>query len=180
MPGTKLLTVATISAALSCLSEQLAEDGDSGELVIVGGAAIALTLGGREATRDVDGYISKPEAAQMRAAAERVAARLGLPADWLNDGAKGYMLKIDLGPIVFQSSSLMVYAASSLQLLAMKLWAWRDDQDIEDAERLLAAVLAEQPGLTQPELWAKIEQFLPATERLKPSYALDDLWQSKS
>jgi len=180
MPSPKLLTVESINAAFSCLSERLAEDGDDGELVIVGGAAIALTLGGREATRDVDGYISKPEAARMRAAAERVAARLGLPTDWLNDGAKGYMLKIDLGPIVFRSPSLMVYAASSLQLLAMKLWAWRDDQDIEDAGRLLAAVLAEHPGLTQQELWAKLEQFLPAAERLKPSYALDDLWQSKS
>ena len=115
----------------------------------------------------------------MRAAAAQVAARLGLPTDWLNDGAKGYMLKIELGPIVFQSPSLMVYAASSLQLLAMKLWAWRDDQDIEDAGRLLAAVLAERPGLTQLELWAKLEQFLPAAERLKPSYALEDLWQSK-
>ncbi|MEI9952233.1 MAG: hypothetical protein WDO74_25410 [Pseudomonadota bacterium] len=67
-----------------------------------------------------------------------------------------------------------------MQLLAMKLWAWRDDQDIEDARRLLAAIFAEQPGLTQPGLWAKLEPFLPAAERLKPSYALDDLWQSKS
>ena len=146
MPGPKLLTVESINSALSCLSEQPAEGGDYGELVIVGGAAIALTLGGREATRDVDGYISKPEARKMRTAAAQVAARLGLPTDWLNDGAKGYMLKIELGPIVFQSPSLMVYAASSLQLLAMKLWAWRDDQDIEDAGRLLAAVLAERPG----------------------------------
>ncbi|MEI9952234.1 MAG: hypothetical protein WDO74_25415 [Pseudomonadota bacterium] len=89
MDGVKLLTVESINEALACLSEQLAGDGDKGELVIVGGAAIALTLGGREATRDVDGYISKPEASKMRAAAERVAKRLGLPADWLNDGAKG-------------------------------------------------------------------------------------------
>jgi hypothetical protein len=147
---------------------------ESGELVIVGGAAIALSLGGREATR----YISKPEASDMRAAAARVAARLGLPTDWLNDGAKGYMLKVDLGPIVFEAENLIVYSASYVQLLAMKLWAWRDDQDFEDAARLLEAILASSPLLTREELWAKLEQFLPAAERLRPSYALEDLWQS--
>src|SRR3954447_25798497 len=114
----------------------------------------------------------------MRAAAKRVAVRLGLPADWLNDGAKGYMLNVDLGPVVFEAENLIVYAASNAQLLAMKLWAWRDDQDFEDAARLLEAILAASPGLTREELWARLEHFLPAAERLKPSYALEDLWQS--
>jgi hypothetical protein len=50
----------------------------------------------------------------------------------------------------------------------------------EDAARLLEAILVSSPGLTREELWARLELFLPAAERLKPSYALDDLWQSKS
>jgi hypothetical protein len=179
MSGAKLLTVEGIRQALAALSGELALDGKQGELVIVGGAAIALTLGGREATRDVDGYISRPEASAMRAAAERVAARLGLPSDWLNDGAKGYMIKVDLGPVVFETENLVVYSASKFQLLAMKLWAWRDDQDFEDAARLLQAILIPMPELTREELWAKLEQFVPAAERLKPSYAFEDLWQSK-
>ena len=180
MAGPKLLTVEGILQALAALAAELGADGERGELVIVGGAAIALTLGGREATRDVDGYISKPEAAAMRAAAQRVAGRLGLPPDWLNDGAKGYMLKIDLGPVVFEAENLIVYSASNLQLLAMKLWAWRDDQDFEDSARLLESILASSPDLTREELWEKLEPFLPAAQRLKPSYALEDLWQSKS
>jgi hypothetical protein len=57
---------------------------------------------------------------------------------------------------------------------------WRDDQDFEDAARLLEAILASSPGLTREELWARLEHFLPAAERFKPSYALEDLWQSKS
>lgn len=179
MSGPKLLTVEGIREALGALSSELAIDGTHGELVIVGGAAIALTLGGREATRDVDGYISKPEASAMRAAAERVAARLGLPSDWLNDGAKGYMIKVDLGTVVFETENLVVYSASTLQLLAMKLWAWRDDQDFEDAARLLEAIVTLTPKLTREELWAKVEQFVPAAERLKPSYAFEDLWQSR-
>ena len=90
------------------------------------------------------------------------------------------MLSVDLGPVVFETENLVVYAASNVQLLAMKLWAWRDDQDFEDAARLLEAILASSPDLTREELWARLEQFLPAAERLKPSYALEDLWQSKS
>ena len=180
MGGPKLLTIDEIKRAFAGLSDELGADGKQGELVIVGGAAIALTLGGRESTRDVDGYISKPEPSAMRAAAERVSAQLGLPVDWLNDGAKGYMLKVDLGPVVFEAENLIVYSASNLQLFAMKLWAWRDDQDFEDAARLLDAIVASSPGLTREELWARLEQFLPAAERLKPSYALEDLWQSKS
>jgi hypothetical protein len=81
---------------------------------------------------------------------------------------------------VFETENLIVYAASSVQLLAMKLWAWRDDQDFEDAGRLLEAILAASPSLTRERLWARLEPFLPAAERLKPSYALEDLWQSKS
>jgi hypothetical protein len=180
MCGPKLLTVEGIREALAGLAGELAADGQQGELVIVGGAAIALTLGGREATRDVDAYISQPEASAMRAAAQRVAINLDLPLDWLNDGAKGYMLGLDLGPVVFEAENLIVYAASNLQLLAMKLWAWRDDQDFDDAARLLGAILALSPNLTREEIWTKVEDFLPPAERLKPSYALEDLWQSKS
>jgi hypothetical protein len=113
----------------------------------------------------------------MRAAARRVADLLQLPQDWLNDAAKGYMLRVDLGQLVFQSPALTVYAASTAQLLAMKLWAWRDDQDYDDAEKLLRALLREGPDLQQAEVWKMVEQFLPDSERLKPSYALQDLWE---
>ena len=76
------------------------------------------------------------------------------------------MLSFDLGPVVFETENLVVYAASNVQLLAMKLWAWRDDQAFEDAARLLEAILASSPDLTREEPWAKLEQFLPAAERL--------------
>jgi hypothetical protein len=49
---------------------------------------LALPHNARQTTKDVDVYIVAPEkAAILRAAASRVAERLELPGEWLNDGA---------------------------------------------------------------------------------------------
>jgi hypothetical protein len=175
--GPKLLSEEDIKEALQCLSEELAAVGQSGYLVIVGGAAIALTLGKRRATKDIDGYIAEPEEAKvMRDAAVRAADRLGLPPDWLNDGAKCFMVGVDLGPVVFETRNLRVCSASPTQLLAMKLWAWRDDQDFEDAERLLRE--ARKPeDLTLEDLWGRLAAFIQDAQHLKARYALEDLWE---
>ena len=45
--------------------------------------------------------------------AEAVANRLDLPADWLNDGAKGYLVTATAGQILYDSLSLTVHAAST-------------------------------------------------------------------
>ena len=52
------------------------------------------------------------------------------PEDWLNDGAKGYLVSISDGPILFSAPGIEARAPSLEQLLAMKLSAWRDDLDI--------------------------------------------------
>jgi hypothetical protein len=136
------MTVEDIREALRRLSEELASVGEYGELIIVGGAAIALLLGGRDSTKDIDSYFNKPkDAAVVRAAVRRVASALDLPDDWLNDGAKGFMHATEKGSCVFSAPNLAVFAVPIAQLLAMKCWAWRDEQDYEDAERLLACLL---------------------------------------
>ncbi len=58
----------------------------------------------------------------VRRAAQVVAARLALPDDWLNDGAKAFMRGNDPERVVvFEASHLQVAAASPRYLLAMKL-----------------------------------------------------------
>lgn len=53
-PPDRLLSAEEIRALLVELGEELAQIGESGELFLVGGAALALGYDAREATRDVD------------------------------------------------------------------------------------------------------------------------------
>ena len=56
--------------------------------------------------------------------------------------------------------TLRVRTLSVTQLLAMKLSAWRDDLDVEDARRL-------------------VEPHLVPGREMKAQYAFDDLWESE-
>jgi predicted nucleotidyltransferase len=114
-----------------------------------------------------------PEAAILRAAAEAVATKLDLPGDWLNDGAKGYLVGVTTGDVLYESATLTVRAASTPQLLAMKLAAWRDTIDREDAKLLLSHLNG-----SAEEIWSMLAPFVPAHQLDKASYAFEDLWEA--
>lgn len=67
---------------------------------------------------------------------------------------------------------IVIKSPAIAQLLAMKLSAWRDDVDIEDARRLLQALAGEQQ-----QVWAAIELYLVPGTELKARYAFLDLWE---
>ena len=54
----------------------------------------------------------------------------------------------------------------------MKLSAWRDDVDIDDARHLLQNL--EGP---RQQVWAKVEPYLVPGTQLKAQYAFLDLWE---
>lgn len=88
-----LLSRADIMEALKRLGKLALDQGTMIDLVIVGGAAMALGYDARESTRDVDVIILAPmEAAAVRVLAHRVGEERGWPADWLNDGVKGFLV----------------------------------------------------------------------------------------
>ena len=145
------------------------------ELVVVGGAAMVLLYGARGSTKDVDAVtLGLRDDSAVEEAAARVAMSLNLPANWLNDGAKGYLHGIELGEAVFQDSSLLVHSAATHQLLAMKLCAWRDDVDISDARLLLSKLKG-----NQQQIWSLVEPFLVPGRELKAQYAFEDLWEAE-
>jgi hypothetical protein len=166
------LSAAQIHEAFDTLADELARDHQRAELIVVGGAALVLLFHARDSTKDVDACFLRPEASRVREAASRVASRLDLPDDWLNDGAKGYMVGISSGEILYDTPSLMVRAASTEQLLAMKLCAWRDAIDRSDAELLLSKL-----QLTKKETWDSVEPYVPRHDLDKASYAFEDLWE---
>ncbi len=161
-------------AALTRLGELAAAQGMKLDLLLLGGGVMVLAFGTRQATRDVDVVVlppSKPSA--VRELAATVAAERGWPDDWLNDAAKGYMVKLSSGPVVFSAPGIDVRCPAWEQLLAMKLCAWRDDVDIADARRLLEEI----PG-EYNDVWRRVESYLQPGRELKAKYAFDDLWES--
>jgi hypothetical protein len=168
-----LLSAEDIENAFAALAEELARNHQTAEIVVAGGAALVLLYRARETTKDVDALFLKTGASLIRDAASRVAERLDLPADWLNDGAKGYFVGVTKGAVLHSSASLLVCAASVEQLLAMKLSAWRDAIDRDDAKLLLSHL----DGSFE-KIWAAVKEFVPPHEMDKASYALEDLWEN--
>ena len=140
---------------------------------MVGGAALVLLFGARETTKDVDAYFLAPAGPVMRAAAARVADRLNLPEDWLNDGAKGFFVGLTAGTVLHESSFLLARSASIEQLLAMKLAAWRDAIDRGDARLLL-----QQLSGSMDEVWTAVQPLVPQPHLDKAWYAFQDLWEA--
>ena len=168
------LTEADIRRALEALAGELPAVSAPRELWIVGGAAMVLLYGARETTKDVDAFTLDPAgSAELRVAAASVASVLGLPEDWLNDGAKGYLHGLAPGEVLFSAPGLVARSVAVPQLLAMKLSAWRDDLDVADARLLLSKI----PG-GRAAVWSQVEPHLVPGRQLKAQYAFADLWEA--
>jgi predicted nucleotidyltransferase len=145
-------------------------------LALVGGAAMVLGYRARLSTRDVDAVILAPKEVRLvRDLVKSVAAEREWPEDWLNDGAKGYLVGISEGIILFSAPGIEARSVSLEQLLAMKLCAWRDDLDISDARCLIMKII---PGRDRDEIWNNLEAYLVPGNELSAQYAFLDLWES--
>ena len=165
-----------IQNGLRRLGELAAAQGVNIRLTLVGGAVMVLGYQARQSTRDVDAVILAPqEARRVRALAKQVAEEHDWPEDWLNDGAKGYLVGISEGPILFSAPGIEARAPSLEQMLAMKLSAWRDDLDISDARRLLQEL---KGGRVKYEIWQDLERYLVPGDELTAQYAFLDLCES--
>lgn len=171
----KLLSRDDILKALEALARALEERGLPAEIIVGGGAALVLLYNARDTTKDVDAFaLVSDDPAAVRQAAQQVAHSLGLPANWLNDGAKGYLHGLSPGDVLFRGSFLIVRSVAPQQLLAMKLSAWRDDIDIADARLLLSKMIGDRD-----QVWAQVESYLVPGRELKALYAFDDLWETE-
>jgi hypothetical protein len=88
-PSGSALTREAILRALGSLSEELGREGVVGELCLFGGTVMVLAFTARLATKDVDALFQP--ATLIRDLARSIAEEQHLPADWLNDGVKGYV-----------------------------------------------------------------------------------------
>jgi hypothetical protein len=125
---------ADIVRYLGLVGEQLAGEGITGEILIVGGAYVTLVLEKREATKDVDAYFAA-HADAIRRAADRVAGDHGLPRDWLNDAVKGFIHTQPTKRVWLELPGPRVHAPDPAYIFAMKAYAGRPE-DVRDLRTL--------------------------------------------
>ena len=149
------MTGEEITNYLTELNEELRLMDIKGEVSLYGGAVMVLAFKTRISTKDVDA-IFEPTS-EIRLAAARIAERHDLPANWLNDGVKGYVVK-HTPKILFHLPNLMVFIPEADYLLAMKALAAR--VDTEDEADVVA--LINDLGLTSAEeVFTIIEKYYP-------------------
>lgn len=125
-----------IDRLLRELATELAAVEVRGELLLVGGAAMALAYSSRRATEDLDAMF-EPKLVIYEAAA-RISERHNLPPDWLNDAVKAFVPGDDPNALVYlDEPGLVVRVASPRFVLAMKLLASRVERDEDDIRVLL-------------------------------------------
>jgi hypothetical protein len=88
-PSGSALTREAILRALSSLSDELGRQSVTGELCLFGGTVMVLAFTARLSTKDVDALFQPSP--MIRDLARRIGDEQQLPADWLNDGVKGYV-----------------------------------------------------------------------------------------
>jgi hypothetical protein len=165
-------TRAEIIEALQALGDELTRQDVHGQIFIVGGAAMALAYSTRRVTRDIDA-VFEPKSSIYTAAA-KVAAERGLPEDWLNDAAKGFMPGEDANPRpVPDIHGIEITTASPQYLLGMKLLAMRFGEDDEDIEILIK----ECDLQSAQEALELLEHMYPTREPLpKTRFFLEELF----
>lgn len=168
----KRFTRVEILKALQALGDELSSRGVRGQIFIVGGAAMALAYSTRRVTRDIYA-VFEPKSSIYEAAA-KVAEELGLPEDWLNDAAKGFMPGEDQDARPLPDiEGIEITTASPQYLLAMKLMAMRFGEDNEDIEVLIKECAL---GSTQ-EVLELLERLYPSREPLpKTRFFLEELF----
>jgi hypothetical protein len=138
-PATSGFTKTQLEQFLSNLNRELRKNGVTGEICIVGGAAMVLGFGSRTSTQDIDALVISPST--IREAIQRVANAAAIPNSWLNDGAKGFASStpVELKELL-KLSNLRIVMPPPDYILAMKCISARvglDEHDKEDARFLI-------------------------------------------
>jgi len=170
---------ATIERALAALNARLEAAGVTGELCIFGGSAMVLAFDARPTTRDVDAVFRPP--ALIREAAAAIAEEMSLPANWLNDGVKGFVSNTPeyVTEGLLQFPHLRVIRPSAAYLLAMKCIAARVEGYDTPGDKGDARFLARHLGLrTADEVLDIVTRYYPASRlAVKTQYFVQEIMQ---
>ena len=138
MRSKKELTRDDILHYLHLLNEKLKEDNQHGDVMICGGAALALAYSARDATYDIDALYRPKEL--MDGIIQSIAREHKITSQWLNDDVSMFIseLKVITSSPYLTLSNLIVSIVDAKWLLSMKLLAAREEShDLTDAVVLI-------------------------------------------
>lgn len=182
MPSNFRLSKGQIIKAFTALNAKLSACEVTGEVCVFGGAAMVLAFDARQSTRDVDAVFAPKSA--VSEAVSQVASDLGLPANWLNDGVKGWLSAA--GDVVAegmpQFSHLRVLRPTASYLLAMKCLAARTGGYDSTSDRADALTLIRHLGLSAPKQALEIVCRYYPEDRLSPKtrYFIEEVMSDKA
>lgn len=149
-----MLSKNDIERLLLEVDKKLKEKGKSGELIIAGGATLALVFDARNSTKDIDALFRPSE--EFREIINEIANENELEEDWLNDGVKGFFTDKMHADLYKKFDNLSVYTVDPESMLALKLTSARfASKDMDDS-----IVLMKHIGIkTENELFDIIERY---------------------
>ena len=168
-----------ILRALSSLSEELGKQNVTGELCLFGGTVMVLAFTARLSTKDVDALFQPTPL--IREIARRIGEEQHLPADWLNDGVKGFLSArhdVTAGNLP-QFPHLRLTMPVPEYLLAMKCMAARIGGTDEASDIPDIVFLIRHLGLKSPRVVLDlVAQYYPS-ERIpvKTQYLVEGLFE---
>ena len=173
-----------LKKALTLMGTLAHAEGKTLEIAVYGGSALMLLFDWRQATRDVDA-VFEADKADVRRLASDVADALKLPADWINDGVKGFLSTADRTSTELFATypsetkpGLRVLVASPDYLFAMKCLAMRAGGVGENADVGDIRALARELNLqTADDALGVVARFYPPA-RISPKtqFGLEEIF----
>lgn len=157
---------------LQRLNMEMRDRGMYGEVALYGGAVMCLSFGSRNSTHDIDGIFEPTK--EIRDIIDIVGRKYNLPADWFNDGVKGFLSSNNELIMFEQLSNLKIWTATPKYMFAMKALSCRlgNVNEINDIRFLIKYI-----GITSvDDAQAIIYEYYPRTRVLpKTYYMLEEL-----
>jgi len=147
------------------INSRLNDLSKSGEIFIIGGAAISLAFGGREATEDIDA-VYKPRS-EIRKIIKIMSDEYDLRSDWLNNDAEHFVTESMTFTLLFEYSNLKVFHIDAECLLAMKLASARPDTSPDMDDCLL---LMDKLGISEEKELLRLVELYTEEESRAPAY----------
>lgn len=160
-----MLNVKDIEKYLKEINIKLKDSGKTGDIVLAGGAVMALVYGARNATKDIDALF-KPST-EMRKIINDIASKYNLPEDWLNDGVKGFFTSNMNKKVYKQYSNLTIYTLDAEAMLALKLSSARPESKDQDDSIFLMNVLNIKDV---EELYEIVDKYIPKNRKTVGSH----------